>query len=57
MLQAFADLDGDTAEATLYAGGMYCSACTWLIETTLANTAGVQSVDVNPITHRVRVRW
>ncbi len=57
MMHAFAELDGDTAEATLYVGGMYCSACSWLIETTLARLAGVVSAEVNPVTHRLRVRW
>jgi len=57
MLAAFADLDQSTAEATIYAGGMYCSACSWLIETSLSSIPGVQSAEVNPMTHRVRVRW
>lgn len=57
MLQAFADTEPRTAEATIYAGGMYCSACSWLIETSLSEVPGVRSVDVNPITHRLRVRW
>jgi len=57
MLSAFAEIDESTAEATIYAGGMYCSACSWLIETSLLKVPGVQSADVNPMTHRVRVRW
>ena len=57
MLAAFADLDESTAEVTIYAGGMYCSACSWLIETSLTSISGIQSADVNPMTHRVRVRW
>jgi len=57
MLAAFADLDESTAEVTIYAGGMYCSACSWLIETSLASISGIRSADVNPMTHRVRVRW
>ncbi len=57
MLRAFAELADDTAEATIYVGGMYCAACSWLIETTLAKLAGVVSAEVNPVTHRLRVRW
>jgi Cu2+-exporting ATPase len=57
MLDAFADRTDDEAEATIYVGGMYCSACSWLIETTMGRTAGVISADVNPVTHRLRVRW
>ncbi|MDH5621170.1 MAG: heavy metal translocating P-type ATPase [Gammaproteobacteria bacterium] len=57
MLDAFADTEGDVAEARIYAGGMYCSACSWLIETSLGKVPGVQSVEVNPLTHRLRIRW
>ena len=57
MLDAFATRRGDVAEASIFAGGMYCAACSWLIETTLARTPGVASAEVNPVTHRVRVTW
>jgi len=57
MLQAFADAIDSRAEATIYVGGMYCAACGWLIETTLAKVPGIASVDVNPVTHRVRIHW
>lgn len=55
MLHAFAAINDTAAEATIYAGGMYCSACSWLIETSLSRMSGVQSIQVNPITHRLRV--
>ncbi len=57
MLAAFATLGDDDAEATVYVGGVYCAACSWLIETTLIRLPGVEVADVNPITHRLRVRW
>ena len=57
MIDAFADLSDQSAEATIYVGGMYCAACSWLIESTLGKVKGVESADVNPVTHRVRVRW
>ena len=57
MLAAFAESSDGIAEATIYAGGMYCSACSWLIETTMARTPGIVSADINPVTHRLRVRW
>jgi Cu2+-exporting ATPase len=57
MLNAFADVSGDHAEATVYVGKMYCAACSWLIETTLARVPGVSSADVNPVTHRLRVHF
>ena len=57
MLAAFTETSDRVAEATVYAGGMYCSACSWLIETTLTRLPGVISAEVNPVTHRLRVRW
>ncbi len=57
MLAAFAETEDETAEATIYVGGMYCAACSWLVETTLAKIPGVASADVNPVTHRLRTRW
>jgi Cu2+-exporting ATPase len=57
MLSAFAEVSESSAVATIYAGGMYCSACSWLIETSLSRVSGVQSADVNPMTHRVRIVW
>ena len=57
MLGAFAEQGGDHAEATIFVGGMYCSACSWLIETSLQRLPGVETADVSPVTHRLRVRW
>ena len=57
MVNAFAETSNNEAEATIYVGGMYCAACSWLIESTLTSLAGTESADVNPVTHRVRIRW
>ncbi len=57
MLAAFATRDGDTAEATIYVGGMYCAACSWLIDASLNRLPGITSADINPVTHRLRVAW
>ncbi|HEY5641537.1 MAG TPA: heavy metal translocating P-type ATPase [Woeseiaceae bacterium] len=57
MLDAFTTRHDGEREATIYVGGMYCSACSWLIETTLGRQAGVRSAEVNPITHRLRLRF
>ena len=57
MTDAFAEGSDSEAEATIYVGGMYCAACSWLIETSMARVDGVESADVNPVTHRLRVRW
>jgi P-type Cu2+ transporter len=55
MLGAFTEEHDEVREATIYVGGMYCSACSWLIETTLGRQPGVTSAEVNPITHRLRL--
>ena len=57
MLAAFAESSDGSAEATIYVGGMYCAACSWLIETTMARVPGLLSADINPVTHRLRVSW
>jgi Cu2+-exporting ATPase len=57
MLAAFAERHGDRAEASIYVGGMYCAACSWLIDSTLQTVPGVASADINPVTHRLRVSW
>ena len=57
MLDAFSERHDDMREATIYVGGMYCSACSWLIETTMSRQPGVRSAEVNPITHRLRLQF
>ena len=57
MLAAFTHSAGDDSEAILYVGGVYCSACSWLIESTLMRLPGVAAAELNPVTHRLRVRW
>ncbi len=57
MLEGFTTREAEGVEATIYAGGMYCSACSWLIDNTLTRLDGVNNVDVNPMTHRVRVSF
>jgi Cu2+-exporting ATPase len=57
MLERFAVIDAGIADALVYVEGMFCSACAWLIETGLKSLPGVESVDVSPVTSRVRIRW
>ncbi len=57
MLNAFATRDGDEVEATIYVGGMYCAACSWLIDAALRQLPGIVGADINPVTHRLRVTW
>jgi Cu2+-exporting ATPase len=48
--------DGDLI-ADLLIQGVHCAACTWLIESTLGRTAGVRTIEVNPVTTRAELRW
>ena len=57
MLAAFATRNDGRAEATVYVGGMYCAACSWLIDASLQKLPGITSADINPVTHRLRVAW
>ena len=57
MQSAFAERRNDVTEATIYVGGMYCAACSWLIETSLKKLPGVNTAEVSPVTHRLRVQW
>jgi len=57
MVDAFAETRENEAEVTIYVGGMYCAACSWLVEATLTGIAGIESAEVSPVTHRLRVRW
>jgi len=57
MLDAFTRKCDDEREATIYVGGMYCSACSWLIETTMAKQPGIRAAEINPITHRLRLQF
>ncbi|MDH4124385.1 MAG: heavy metal translocating P-type ATPase [Gammaproteobacteria bacterium] len=47
----------DTAEASIEIGGMYCSACVWLLENALRQIPAIESVDVNPAVRRAVIRW
>ena len=57
MLEAFSAGDNETADVTVYVGGMYCSACSWLIESTVDKLPGMETCDINPVSHRLRLRW
>ena len=44
-------------EASLLLEGVRCSACLWLIEEMLRRLPGVESMEVNFVTHRAVLRW
>ncbi|HNP63544.1 MAG TPA: heavy metal translocating P-type ATPase, partial [Woeseiaceae bacterium] len=45
------------AEAILDIGGMYCSACAWLLDAALVRHEAIHSVDINPATRRAVIAW
>lgn len=57
MTQSFAVANAMALSSNIYVGGMYCAACSWLIDTSLRAVAGVDAVDIDPVTHRIRVQW
>lgn len=44
-------------ETVLMLSGITCAACTWLIEQQLWRHQGIQKVELNYSTQRVRIRW
>jgi len=51
-----ARVDG-AREVSLQLEGLHCAACAWLIENSLARTAGVTRIHVNPGTARAELRY
>ncbi len=49
--------DRNHASLELYVEGMYCSACSSLVEKTLTAMDGVDKAHVDPLTHRLTVEW
>lgn len=49
--------DGDAAEVIVDIGGMYCSACVWLLDNALKRLNAIKDVSINPATRRAVVRW
>lgn len=47
----------DCRELTLIVDGMRCAACAWLIDRALSTLDGVEDVQSNAISGRVRLRW
>jgi Cu2+-exporting ATPase len=57
LLQRYVHRRAEWAEARLEIGGMYCSACVWLLENALNQVAGIINLTVNPATRRAVIRW
>ncbi|ALV25168.1 cytochrome oxidase maturation protein, cbb3-type [Campylobacter iguaniorum] len=49
--------DGELSEIYLIIDGIHCSACVWLNEKVLANTAGVTEISINAATNKAQIKW
>ena len=57
LLGRYVNRNGDTAETSVDIGGMYCSACVWLLDNAMQQQPAVASIDVNPAVRRAVIRW
>lgn len=57
LIQRYVHFDGNTAETSIDIGGMYCSACVWLLDNALQRLDAIGDISVNPATRRAVVRW
>ena len=53
----YAEIHDGVASTSIYVEGMYCTACSWLVEATLNASTAVESVSIDPLSHRVYVEW
>ena len=57
LLARYVHEDRGAAETTLDIGGMYCTACVWLLDKALNQIEAIENVTVNPATRRAVIRW
>jgi Cu2+-exporting ATPase len=57
LLARYVHEDRGAAETTLDIGGMYCTACVWLLDKALNQIDAIENVTVNPATRRAVIRW
>ena len=57
LIDRYVSRSGHAAEASIDIGGMYCSACVWLLQKSLQKEAAIESLDINPAVRRAVVRW
>ena len=57
LVQRYVHREGSQAEASIDIGGMYCSACVWLLDNALQRLDAIDDLSVNPATRRAVIRW
>ena len=55
--QRFVHRRAGVAEATVIIGGIYCSACVWLLDNGLRQLTAIESVSINPTSRRAVIVW
>ncbi|MCP3672516.1 MAG: heavy metal translocating P-type ATPase [Gammaproteobacteria bacterium] len=55
--EEFVDSMEESREINLLVEGIHCAACVWLIENSLRPMAGVEKVEVNLTSRRLKLRW
>lgn len=57
LLDRYVSRNGPQAEVSVDIGGMYCSACVWLLQKALQQVPAIETVDINPAVRRAVIRW
>jgi Cu2+-exporting ATPase len=57
LLNRYVAHSSGSAETSIDIGGMYCSACVWLLDKALRQLPGVETIDINPAVRRAVIRW
>lgn len=57
LLNRYVAHSAGSAETSIDIGGMYCSACVWLLDKALRQLPGIESIDINPAVRRAVIRW
>ena len=57
LINRYVSQNSQGAEVSIDIGGMYCSACVWLLRKSLQHESAIESLDINPAVRRAVVRW
>lgn len=57
LINRYVSQNEQAAESSIDIGGMYCSACVWLLQKSLQNEPAIESLDINPAVRRAVIRW
>ena len=55
--ERYLSVNGNSHSASIAVMGMYCSACSWLIERSYQGIAGIEDLSINLSHKRIRIDW